>query len=289
MPRPLPLALDLYDLLGWLIGQWWLWVIIGVVVVGAIILKLIPDAKLRTSDAHSTTDAEANELALGYLQIDNLPSGPWNDPTAPDLDEKQKQRLVEQWGIATRDEWLANIERLVTERRRRDVWVLCLAIRGEAAQQLSRPPKTREWVAAIAEAGGDKRDARTFVAAVEYLEQETRKLAGRDALPPSLITTTFDGYAIGQAVALTTWGVALGHTDVPEARAIIHRINAEARPGFASWAEFGLSYVVGRVMHWSDGQIDEKTFRQYRDAAHSLGAALSAKRNGPWATLPWTL
>lgn len=292
MTTPLPLDVDVNDLgslLGWLIGQWWVWVIVGVIVIGAIVLKLLPDAKVNAAEGFPTTGREANEIALGYLQIDGLPSGPWNDPTASALTAKEKQQLVDQWGVATREEWLANIERLVTDRRRRDVWALMLAVRAELAQRLGRTPKTREWTTAIAEAGGDKREARTFVAAIEYTEQETRKLAGKDLLPATVITTTLEGYAFGQAVALATWGVALGHADVPEAREIIHRVNEQARPQFSSWEEFGLSYVVGRVMHWTDGQVDEKSYGRFSDAAHSLGAALSEKRKGPWATLPWTL
>jgi hypothetical protein len=279
---------DLGSIVGWLVEQWWVWAIVGAVVLILVILWIIPAAKVTPSEQFSTTDAEANEIALGFLQIRNLPSGPWNDPTASGLSDREKTQLVEQWGVHSREDWLANIERLVTVRRRRELWDLYLAVRAATAERLGRTPKAKEWLAAIVSEGGDKRDARTFVTSIEYIESQVRKKVGKSVVPPDVAVRTLDGYAIGQAVAMTTWGVALGHGDIAEARTIIHRINDDARPSFRSWADFGLSYIAGRVMHWSDGNVDEKSFEKFGDSWADFAAATTAKRNGPWATLSWS-
>lgn len=279
---------DLGSIIGWLVEQWWVWAIVGAVVLFFLVLWILPAAKVKSSPDYSTTDAEAGEIALGFLQIANLPSGYWNDPTASILGDREKKVLVDQWGVHTRADWLANIERLVTVRRRREMWVLYLAVRAQLGQQLGRVPKAKEWLAAIVAEGGDKRDARTFVAGIEYIEKETRKRVGKDIVTPDVYVKTLDGYAIGQAVAMTTWGVALGHADVAEAREIIHRINVDGRPAFDSWSDFGLSYIAGRVMHWSDGNVDEKSFEKFGDSWSDFRAASTAKRNGPWTTLPWS-
>lgn len=280
---------DLGSLIEWLIAQWWVWAIVGAIVLFLLWLWFSPAAKIKPSPDHSATDREANELALGFLQISSMLTTPWNDPTASGLNDRQKQHLVEQWGLHSREDWLANIERLSGDRRRRDTWVLYLAIRGELAEQLGRTPKTKEWQNAIVQEGGDKRDARTFIAGIEHIEYRVRKQVGKDIVGPQTFVKTLDGYALGQAVAVTTWCVALGFAEVSEAREIIHRINAEGRPAFSSWADFGLSYIAGRVMHWSDGNIGEKTFDKLGDSWSDFKAAATAKRNGPWATLPWTL
>lgn len=279
---------DLGSIIGWLVGQWWVWAVVGAVLLILLILWILPAAKVKPAEQFSTTDAEANEIALGFLQISNLPSGPWNDPTASGLSDREKSQLVDQWGVHSREEWLANIERLMTQRRRRETWVLSLAVRAATAERLGRTPKAKEWIAAIVSEGGDKRDARTFVTSIEYIESQVRKRVGKDIVPPRLAVTTLDGYAVGQAVAMATWGVALGHGDVAEACTIIHRINVDARPAFNSWADFGLSYIAGRVMHWSDGQVDEKSFEKFGDGCSDFSAAATAKRNGPWATLSWS-
>ncbi|QNA91585.1 MULTISPECIES: DUF1266 domain-containing protein [unclassified Microbacterium] len=273
----------------WLISQWWVWAVVGAVVLFFLVVWILPDAKVKAAPEFTTTDTEADEIALGFLQIVNLPSGLWNDPKASLLGDREKKVLVEQWGVHTRGDWLANIERLTGARRRREVWMLYLAVRAELAERLGRTPKAKEWLAAIVQEGGDKRDARTFVTSIEYSEAQVRKRVGKDVVTPDLFVRTLDGYALGQAVAMTTWGVALGHGDVTEARGIIHRINEEGRPAFTSWADFGLSYLVGRVMHWSDGNVDEKSFEKFGDGWSDFKAAMSEKRNGPWATLPWSL
>lgn len=288
-----PLArLDLNDLgsiVEWLLGQWWVWVIVGVIVLIVLVIWIMPAAKVKPSEKFSTTDREANEIALGFLQIRNLPSGPWNDPTASELTAGEKEVLVDQWGVHSRQDWLDNIERLTTVRRRRELWTLYLAVRSELAERLGRTPKSREWLSAIAEQGGNKRDARTFVTSIEYVEGQVRKLVGKDIVTPGTFVKTLDGYALGQAVAMATWGVALGHAEVAEAREIIHRINVDGRPAFSSWADFGLSYIAGRAMHWTDGNVDEKGFEKFGDGWSDFKAAATEKRNGPWATLSWSL
>lgn len=248
---------------------------------------ILPAAKVKASERFSTSDAAASEIALGFLQIRAVPSGAWNDPTAPELGDEDKQALVEQWGIHSREDWLGMIEHLTTVRRRRHAWMLHLAVRNDLATRLGRVPKTREWLDAVSAEGGDERDAHPFIAGIEHIERETRRRVGEDIVTPDVYVRTLDAYALGQAVAMTTWGVALGHADVAEARRIIHRINLEARPGFVSWADFGLSYLAGRIMHWSDGTLDDDSFAKFGDGWSDFKAAATPKRGGPWATLPW--
>lgn len=248
---------------------------------------ILPASKVTASSRYATDDAAANELALGYLQIRTLPSGPWNDPTAPDLGESEKAILTEQWGVHRRADWLGMIDHLTTVRRRRHAWMLHLAVRNELAVTRGRVPTASEWLTGIAADGGDLRDARPFVDGIEHVEREVRRHVGDDIVTLDLFVRTLDAYALGQAVAMATWGVALGHADVAEARRIIHRINVEARPSFVSWADFGLSYLAGRILHWSDGTLDAQSFAKFGDGWRDFKAAATAKRGGPWATLSW--
>jgi len=248
---------------------------------------ILPASPFPASSRYSTSDAAANEIALGFLQIRSVPSGPWNDPTAPDLSDDDKQALVEQWGIHSREDWLGIIEHLTMVRRRRHAWMLHLAVRNDLATRLGRAPKPREWSDAITAEGGDERDAHPFVVGIDHIERETRRRVGEDIVTPDVFVRTLDAYALGQAVAMSTWGIALEYADVAEVRRIIHRINAEARPCFVSWADFGLSYLAGRIMHWSDGMLDDDSFAKYGVGWSDFKAAATPKRHGPWATLPW--
>lgn len=241
--------------------------------------------RLTASELFSATDADATAIAIGLLQIRTLPSGAWNDPTAPGLGPREREMLIEQWGVGTREDWLGMIDHLSTLRRRRPAWMLHLAVRNDVAIAVGRAPEAAEWLAAIGEDGGDERDARPFVDGIVHIEHEVRRHVGADIVTPELFVRTLDGYALGQAVAMTTWGVALGYADVEEARSIIRRIHDDARPSFVSWADFGLSYLAGRIMHWSDGDVDETAFEKFGDGWADFRAA--SRRGGPWATLAW--
>ncbi|MEV7610741.1 DUF1266 domain-containing protein [Microbacterium sp. NPDC089320] len=243
--------------------------------------------RLAPSERFSTADTEANEIALGLLQITTLPSGPWNDPTAPGLGPDDQALLAEQWGIHSRDDWLDMIDHLCTVRRRRQAWMLRLAVRNDLDTALGRVPTAEEWLARIVAEGGDDREARPFVAGVEHIEHEVRRRVGKDVVTADVYVRTFDGYALGQAVALATWGVALGYSDMTEARRIIHRVNVDARPSFVSWVDFGLSYIAGRIMHWSDGILVEESFESLGDVWTDFAAAVMPRRGGPWGALPW--
>lgn len=247
----------------------------------------LPTSKVTSSSGYATDDLAASEIALGYLQIRTLPSGPWNDPTAPELGDAEGRMLAEQWGIHGREDWLGMIDHLTTVRRRRPAWMLRLGVRNDFTTAVGRVPTTREWLDAIAAEGGDEHDARPFIVGIEHIEREVRRRVGKDIVTPDLFVRTLDAYALGQAVAMATWGVALGHADVAEARRIIHRISVEARPSFVSWADFGLSYLAGRIMHWSDGTLDDESFAKFGDGWNDFKEAASAKRHGPWAMLPW--
>lgn len=240
---------------------------------------------LTPSEQFSDSDLDANALALGLMQIRTLPSGAWNDPTAPYLSSSGLEVLVDQWGVGTRGEWLNMIDFLATARRRRHAWEQHLGVRNHLATTSGRTPTAREWLAAIAADGGDARDAGPFVAGIERVEHEVRAHVGADVVTPELFVRTLDAYALGQAVAMATWGVALGYADVGEARLIIHRVNGDARRSFLSWADFGLSYLTGRVMHWSDGDVDDTAFDRFGDGWETFRAA--TRRGAPWAALPW--
>lgn len=244
-----------------------------------------PMSRLPVSEVFSAEDDDARAIALGLLQIRALPSGAWNDPTAPNIGPTERALLAEQWGVDTREAWIGMIDHLSTERRRRQTWMRHLAFRNDLATAAGRAPTGEEWLSAITVGGEDTHDARRFIDGIEHIEQEIRRHVGLDIVTPELFVRTLDGYALGQAVAMTTWGVALGHTDVAEARRIIRRIHVEARHSFESWADFGLSYLAGRIMHWSDGDVDESAFAKFGDGWVDFAAA--ARRGGPWATLTW--
>ncbi|KKI16722.1 MULTISPECIES: DUF1266 domain-containing protein [unclassified Leucobacter] len=265
------------------------WIIIGVLVVALLFVLLWAYGKFAPLAHHKdfpVDTREANLLALGFQQI--LNSGElWNDPTASTLTAKQKQELARMWGLNSTQDVVENVERLTTQRRRRELWQQLLALRARAAQANGgRRPSERQWIAAIKEAGGTgKGEERDFVRAVNYYEKEL----GKKMFPANEPVVSLDGYALGQAAAVPVWGVGMGLISRADSMKLVEYVNGLARTEFDSWAAFGRSYALGRVMHWSDGTMDEKQASRGGDAVAAMQHALDGKRRGPWGLLPWRI
>ncbi|WP_449282352.1 DUF1266 domain-containing protein [Leucobacter sp.] len=282
----------LKDALDWLLlpeNKLFFWLAVGVAVVLLLFVLLAVFAKFAKQGYHKgfpTDSREANLLALGFQQITNS-GNYWNDPTASNNGEGEEGTLREMWGLNSTQDVIDTVERLVVQRRRREVWQQLLEIRAAAARENDgRKPSTRQWLAAIKQAGGTgKGEERDFVGAVAYYEKEL----GKKHYPAGEPVVSLDAYAFGQAVAVCTWAVGMGLISQTDAMRLIGQVNEIARPEFDSWAAFGRSYALGRAMHWSDGVADEKRARQSGEAISAMESALDGKRRGPWGLLPWQL
>lgn len=284
------MQIDVAPIIDWIVENWIIFAVIGgVIVVGIIVLMLLPAAKVKDSPDFPADTAEANDLAIGFMQIRNA-DGAWNDALGTDLakDAERKAALVELWGLTSHDEWVATIDRLVNDRRRRPLWQSLLQIRADLIKSTGVVPSRSAWLKGIKAAGGTgKGDERSVVDAVSYYEDEFRKITSKDVFPKSSAVTNLDGYALNQAAAVAVWGIALGIATPEESRARLREISDIARSEFASWGDFGRSVVVGRAMHWSDGQMVEKQVKMGQDYAHDFERAMNPKVNGPWSRLAW--
>lgn len=284
------MQIDIDFIIGWIVENWLIFAIIaGVIVVIILVLMLLPAAKVKDSPDFANDTPEANDLAIGFMQIRNA-DGVWNDALGTDLakDTARKAALVEMWGLTSHDEWVATIDRLVGDRRRRPLWQSLLQIRADLVKRNGAVPSRSAWLKEIKAAGGTgKGDERSVVDAVSYYEDEFRKITSKEVFPKSAAVTNLDGYALNQAAAVAVWGVALGIATPEQSRERLREISDIARSEFASWGDFGRSVVVGRAMHWSDGQMVEKQVKMGQDYAHDFERAMNPKTNGPWSRLAW--
>lgn len=277
--------------IGWVMDNWILLaIIVGVIVLIFVVLALLPAGKAHQSDDFPADSREANDLALGFIQLQN-PMIDWNDPTATEIasSKSSQKALAKQWGLNTRDDWAENVQRLIGNRRRRTLWQELLGIRAGLAARLGRVPTSKEWLTAIREAGGSgKGDERKFVTGLMHYENKARKSAKKGGLfEAGDLVTSLDGYALGQAVAVCVWSVGMGLITREESAQAIREINAIARAEFDSWAAFGRSYVLGRTMHWSDAEVEDEFETKQTFEMVAFARAMNGDRNGPWGNLAW--
>jgi hypothetical protein len=276
----------------WLSENWgWVAAVVAGIVVAALALNLLPDAPIPTSPDFPTSGDEARDLAVGAIQILTA-EGKWNDPEAHTMRDSKdlRSKMVSMWGLTDRETWLETIEEL-PQRRADSLRDSLLALRAELSRASGRRPSQREWLAAAKERGVTGRDVKAVINAVVEIEKSLKKSALRTVvLPAGETVVSVRGYAQGQQIAVATWGVALGFATREDIRPIIRAVSEQARRDFASWEEFGRSYLLGRVMRLVEhGMPVEKAIEKNDDGIRAYGQLFDAKRgnSGPWSTLPW--
>jgi hypothetical protein len=286
------MTIDLNGVVNWLIENWvWAAVVIGAIVIIAIVVKLLPDARIATSADFPTSGDEARDLAVGAIQI-TTSLGQWNDPEAHSIQKSKslRSKLVDMWGLTDGSSWLETFEEL-PERRTDALRDSLLALRAELARSRNGRPTQREWLAAAKERGASGREVRSIIAAIVEIEKSMKKKQqGTVVLPADATIASVRGYAQGQQIALATWGVALGFATREEIRPMIRQVSAQAREDFGSWEEFGRSYLLGRTLRLVEqGMPAEKAIEKTDDGLVAYGQLFDAKRanSGPWSQLPW--
>ncbi|WP_053383702.1 DUF1266 domain-containing protein [Leucobacter celer] len=242
--------------------------------------------RLLAHTEHPVDSREANLLALGIQQLVAAGS-PWNDPTASTLSEAEQQRVREDWRLHTTADLLIAAYDLVNHRHRRPQWRHLLELRVDAGRATRGAARSsaRLWDRALERAGIDGNDARSFVRAVLAYEDGV----GEHAFPPDEPVVSLDAYPLGQAVAVSVWGVGLGLLSQTESLRLIGYVNAIARHEFDSWEAFGRSYALGSAMVPNDGAFSRRGLRRAVAAAGIMSDALDATLDGPWAVLPWRI
>lgn len=242
--------------------------------------------RLRAHAGYPIDSREANLLALGVQPL--VPAGSrWNDPSASTLSDEEQQRLRDDWRLRTTADVLIAAHGLVNDRLRRPQWRRMLELRidaGRATRGASRS-SARLWDRAIERAGIDGNDARGFVRAVLAYEDGV----GAHAFPPDEPVVSLDAYPLGQAVAVSVWGVGLELLSRADSLRLIGHVNEIARHEFGSWEAFGRSFALGSAMVSSDGVFSRRGLRRAAAAAEIMSAALDATLDGPWAVLPWRI
>ncbi|KJC65779.1 hypothetical protein TZ00_03155 [Agreia bicolorata] len=276
----------------WLTENWgWVAAIAAGILVVAVSLNLLPDARIPTSPDFATSGDEARDLAVGAIQIVTS-EGKWNDPEAHTIRDSKALRstMVSMWGLTDRQSWLETIEEL-PQRRTDSLRDSLFELRAELARTSGRRPSQREWLAAAKERGASGRDVKGVINAVVEIEKSLKKSALRTVvLPASETIESVRGYAQGQQIAVATWGVALGFASRDDIRPMLREISEQARRDFGSWQEFGRSYLLGRVLRLVEqGMPVEKAIEKNEDGIRAYGQLFDARRgnSGPWSTLPW--
>ncbi|MBR7829345.1 DUF1266 domain-containing protein [Actinospica sp. MGRD01-02] len=185
----------------------------------------------------------AAALACGaHLAVQN--EAPWNTIGHVYKDYPADVRLMrEGWRITEYDHWRAAVENLLTDP-------------GSAAEAVGKDPgAVARHLAALRSDGiweAEAGDAPPDVRAWDY----------------------------GRAVNLARWAAATKLCDMDEARETVQRAGQLAAAAYRDWREFSAGYILGRLLHFEDGDRS----RYYR-SIRRVHRILAEDPASPWRTL----
>ncbi|MDI3384961.1 DUF1266 domain-containing protein [Streptomyces sp. B-S-A8] len=209
------------------------------------------------------------------------------------------ERLSGSWGVESRADWLETQERLLTRRVSPWYWDFVLAARDgllPAARGVVEEAAWRDTVEAtlrerVRRRGGDHQPGAD--AELDAFVVELRGLVGKimryearfradGLLPPGGIVRTVAAWDVGRASKMARWGRGARYATEPEMYEAIERAGAGARAAYHSWEEFSAGYVLGRCLHFDEGE-----FGSWYTTVLEAHRALVTDPDSPWRTVPF--
>ena len=221
-------------------------------------------AVVRPREPVITTGAHAWVLATTALlsyrnghRLDMLP------PDVPSDSSTASSRAIlrEWWGVETRDDLLASLDRLDGGGGHRAVF-------QEKGRTLAALTES-QFQAALAEARRRPREVRRMKLVREHYRRHREN--------------SFVGWDYCRYVMLCRWGYHVGFLTRDEAWSRMIPAGRRIQAGFHSWAELGEDYLVGREL-WSPEET-AKTGGYYRE----IDAWLVKAPQSEWNRFPWSM
>jgi len=242
--------------------------------------KVVTDAK----QPHE--GEQATKLALGAMMaVQNRE--PWNTLVLPSSFRGDTAQMIgnpNSWGIADTDDLMAAVGRMLDEQFGDPDVQVAMAVRRELAATSGRAPSPQAWLADLDrvhnEAGAPQSLlAERRAAAQRVINYETTMLEDGLLTEPLADPLAYD---IGRAVALARWGLVCRLIDEATAQGIVDRAAAQAWARYASWDEFGSSYLLGRIIAFDEDEVGA----WYETSRTSLQLLRTAP-DSPWRLNPW--
>ncbi|MBV2362073.1 DUF1266 domain-containing protein [Streptomonospora nanhaiensis] len=233
-------------------------------------------------------------LAHGYacgVHIAVMNGAPWNSETGCTCCTPEEKRgdLSRDWGIEGPDDWRGQAETLLDDRGSNPVAGTLLALRRQAAQYLNgRPVDPGTWRSAIGDwcrhNGIDTGTYQQLVGLAGMILDYEKRFVADGLLPPGGYVTAIQAWDFGRGANMARWGVQCGYTVLQTAQWYVVRAGEQARRHYASWADFSAGYVLGRCLHFDNGEFGPR-YTEPLEVHH----VMMSHPQSPWLNLPFHL
>jgi len=228
-------------------------------------------------------------LAHGFACGAHIPihsARPWNALIDPAAAQETRESLQDSWGITTAEEWREHVDLLLAGEDMAQDTDLLLRLRRDVIGRTGRCdlPSWREairqwgqWRGATPELIND------FTVSAGMIIRYEARFRADGLLPPDGIVNSVRGYDFGRAVNMARWGFGGQYCDYRAAEATVLRAGELVRTHYASWADYGGGYALGRVL-----RFDNEEYGHTYESVLGPNRMLLTDQASPWRHIPFS-
>jgi len=223
-----------------------------------------------------------------HIQVAN--DAAWNTPNGCSCCTPRQKRagLEKDWGISSPDDWRQQQESLIGDRDSNSAASMLLELRHVASQEARRPIDAGLWRGVIAsmcqQRGIEQAVYERLAALAGMILHYEKRITAAGLLPPGGIVPSIKAWDFGRGANMARWGVQCGFTDIQTSQWYAVRASEQSRRYYTSWAEFSAGYILGRCLHFDDGE-----FGHWYTTPLEVHHTMTAHPQSPWAHIPFRL
>lgn len=202
---------------------------------------------------------------------------------------RERERLQEWWGIASRADWLEAIEGLLQTNVSQSAWEFVLQVRRAIAREyggMVEPSHWREVIERVVRHREGEKDAGAEVGRLHKLVGRIARYEARfradGLLGESKQVRSVAAWHLGRASKMARWGLGARYCDPAEAQNAVVRAGRAAQVSYSSWEDFSAGYILGRCLHF-----DEEEFGGWYQDMLEAHRILVTDPSSPWLNLPF--
>ncbi|MBB4933914.1 hypothetical protein F4561_004734 [Lipingzhangella halophila] len=223
-----------------------------------------------------------------HISVNN--GAPWNSPDrgCGCCDPREKREgLAESWGINSAADWRQQQEALLAGTSSNPTGSLLLELRRQASWQTGGAPvQPAMWYQAIAgwcqQNGRDNSVFQQLQGIVGMIVNYENRFVADGLLPPGAVVNDIRAWDLGRGANMARWGVHCGYTDPRTAHWYAARAGELARQYYGSWVEFSAAYILGRCLHFDNGEFGSR-YTEPLDVHHTM----VTHPQSPWLNIPF--
>ncbi|MBB5999568.1 DUF1266 domain-containing protein [Streptomonospora salina] len=229
----------------------------------------------------------AHAYACGaHIQVAG--GGEWNNPVGCACcgPEQKRAGLYEDWGIGSPDDWRRQTESLIGDRDSNFAASVLLELRRVSSQAVGQPIDPGVWRDGIAhmcwQHGIDEASYRQWVDLARLILSYEERFTADGLLPPGAIVPSIKAWDFGRGANMARWGVQCGYSDMHTSQTYAVHASEQARRHYATWAEFSASYILGRCLHFDNGE-----FGHWYTTPLDVHHLMMSHPQSPWLHVPF--